>query len=138
MAKVYFVENAQTREILNQKGDWADSLTSYRLAQFDTEDAAKAAFPAGVDCVVRFLPKKESAPAPSSPSTKKSVTAKFALRQGTKFLSVNDEFKVKTTSDKETATFDSEDAALDKAEALGIDLDRIKVIDISPLTPATE
>ena len=51
---------------------------------------------------------------------------------------MNDEFKVNTTSDKETAIFGSEDAALDKAEALGIDLDRIKVIDISPLTPATE
>jgi hypothetical protein len=59
MAKVYLVQNKRTREVLNLKGGWSDKPTSYRLAEFGTEDAAKAAFPAGVDCEVISRSKKE-------------------------------------------------------------------------------
>lgn len=48
----YYVRNQKTREVLNQHGSWSRDFGSYRLAEFPTEAAATAAFPAGVDCVV--------------------------------------------------------------------------------------
>lgn len=60
MTRVYYVQNRKNSKVLNQKGEWSERLTSYRLAEFDTEAAAQAAFPAGVDCVVVSRTKKES------------------------------------------------------------------------------
>ncbi len=60
MPKVFYVVNKQTTEVLNQKGGWSERLTSYRLAEFATEEAAKAAFPAGVPCEVTARNKKET------------------------------------------------------------------------------
>ena len=51
----------------------------------------------------------------------------FALKKVNKFYDVNDTFKSPAGRNKDTFQFDSEDAALDKAEALGIHLDDIEV-----------
>lgn len=51
----------------------------------------------------------------------------FVLKKGNKFYDVNDTFKSPAGTDKDTFRFDSEDAALDKAEAKGIHLDDIEV-----------
>lgn len=53
---------------------------------------------------------------------------KFALRQGNQFLTAADEFKSPALYHADTVRFDTEDAALDKGTALGLHLDRIKVI----------
>ena len=60
MAKIYYVQNKVTSEILNKKGGWSEKLTSYRLAEFASEEEAKAAFPNGVECEVAVRNKKES------------------------------------------------------------------------------
>jgi len=60
MQKVYYVVDKTTGKVLNQKGAWSDGLTSYRLAEFDNEAAAQAAFPADVLCKVVSRIKKES------------------------------------------------------------------------------
>ena len=52
MARNYFVQNKQTREILNQAGGWSRNTRSYRLAAFESAEAATLAFPEGVECVV--------------------------------------------------------------------------------------
>ena len=54
-------------------------------------------------------------------------TEKFALRKGNQFLDASDEFKSPALFHKDTARFDTEDAALDKAVALGLDLDAVDV-----------
>ncbi len=60
MSRVYHVVNERTKEALNQKGGWSDSVKSYRVAEFATEAEAQAAFPEGIDCVVRSTLKKEA------------------------------------------------------------------------------
>lgn len=52
---------------------------------------------------------------------------KFAIRKGNLFLNASDEFKSPALYHKDTVRFDTEDAALDKAVALGLDLDSLKV-----------
>lgn len=52
---------------------------------------------------------------------------KFAVRKGNLFLNGLDEFKSPALFHKDTARFDTKDAALDKAVALGLDLDNLKV-----------
>ncbi len=52
---------------------------------------------------------------------------KFALRKNNQFLNGSDEFKSPALFHKDTVRFDSEDDALDKAVALGLDLDSLKV-----------
>jgi hypothetical protein len=52
MSTVYYVRNKRTRELLNQKGTWSQDFGSYRLASFDTETAAEASFPPGIECSV--------------------------------------------------------------------------------------
>lgn len=49
---VYYVQNKKTREVLNQQGTWSRDFGSYRLAEFASEGAATAAFPAGFECIV--------------------------------------------------------------------------------------
>ena len=61
MAKIYLVMNKRTREVLNAKGGWSDSVKSYRLAEFETVEAATAAFPVGIECEIHAL-KKEGDP----------------------------------------------------------------------------
>jgi len=143
MAQVYFVENKRTQEILNLKGGWSNSVGSYRLAEFDTEDAAKAAFPAGVDCGVRRGNRQEVTwPAPSTPLARamspagKSPATKFFVRKGTKFLNKTDEFKAKTILAEDSASFNSQDEALDKVEALGVSLDLVHVVETEILVTA--
>lgn len=55
---------------------------------------------------------------------------KFAVRKGNLFLNGLDEFKSPALFHKDTVRFDTEEAALDKAVALGLDLDAIKVVRI--------
>lgn len=62
MARVFYVKNKKTKEILNQKGGWSDSVNSYRVSEFNTENEATAAFPAGVDCEVVSINRKEDKP----------------------------------------------------------------------------
>ena len=52
---------------------------------------------------------------------------KFAIRKGNLFLNASDEFKSPAMYHKDTVRFDTEDAALDKAVALGLNLDSLKV-----------
>ena len=55
-------------------------------------------------------------------------TEKFALRKGNQFLDASDEFKSPALYHASTVRFDTEDAALDQAEALGLHLDQVKVV----------
>lgn len=55
-------------------------------------------------------------------------TEKFALRRGNQFLTAADEFKAPALYHADTVRFDTDEAALDKAVALGLHLDQIKVI----------
>lgn len=55
---------------------------------------------------------------------------KFALRKNNQFLNAADEFKSPALFHKDTVRFDTEDAALDKAVALGLNLDVIKVVQL--------
>jgi hypothetical protein len=134
MEKIYYVQNRRTREILNQKGAWSKGIKSYRVATFDTEDDAKAAFPQGVDCQVLPGWKK---PAKTLPAVLAAVAGKklgaigsgkkVCIQKGNRYLCADDTFSSRSRNCETTALFDSEDAALDKAEALGLDLDRIHV-----------
>lgn len=54
-------------------------------------------------------------------------TYKYYLQRDNKFLTAVDTFSAKTMGDETAVQFDSEDAALDKAVALGIHLDKINV-----------
>lgn len=56
--KAYYVRRVDTREILNQQGTWSRDFGSYRLAEYETQEAATAAFPEGVACVVVEREKK--------------------------------------------------------------------------------
>ena len=59
MAKVFYVVNKRTGQALNQKGGWSESVKSYRVAEFDTQEAAEGAFLSGVDCEVRIGNRKD-------------------------------------------------------------------------------
>jgi len=58
--KVYYVQERNTRRILNQQGGWSRGLTSYRLAEFESEAAATAAFPPNTQCEVIVRNKKDN------------------------------------------------------------------------------
>ena len=58
MNTIFYVQNKYTREILNLKGGWSDSIKSYRVATFNSEVDAQAAFPPGVECVLIKVTKK--------------------------------------------------------------------------------
>ncbi len=57
-----------------------------------------------------------------------STPKQFFLLKSNKFLDLNDQFKAIGMSDRSLQPFETKDAALDKAEALGLDLDSISVI----------
>lgn len=135
MKKIYLVQNKKTREILNLKDGWSDKPTSYRVMEFDSEAAAKAAFPAGVECViaVRNVNEEPKAPkeTPEPGAHKLGATApmhQFFLQKGNKFLDKADAFKARGFDQESTQSFPSQDAALDKAESLGLDLDEVYVV----------
>jgi hypothetical protein len=60
---------------------------------------------------------------------------KFALRKGNRFLNAADAFKSPALYHKDTVRFDTEDAALDKAVALGMHLDDIGVMRLQVREP---
>lgn len=49
---VFLVQSNETLQFLNRQGSWSRYPTSYRLAEFESAEAAQAAFPAGVACTV--------------------------------------------------------------------------------------
>ena len=49
---VHYVQNRKNKKFLNLHGGWSESIRSYRLATFETSEAASAAFPEGEMCVV--------------------------------------------------------------------------------------
>jgi hypothetical protein len=53
---------------------------------------------------------------------------KYALKKGNQFLNASDAFKSPALYHKDTVRFDTEEAALDKAVALGLHLDTIDVV----------
>jgi hypothetical protein len=59
---------------------------------------------------------------------------KYALKKGNLFLNCADAFKSPALYHADTVRFDTEDAALDKAVALGLHLDSIDVIRLSVRT----
>ncbi len=63
-------------------------------------------------------------------------TTKYALRKGNQFLNGADAFKAPALYHKDTVRFDTEDAALDKAVALGLHLDTIDVMQLQVREPA--
>lgn len=137
MKKIYLVQNSKTREILNLKGGWSDGPTSYRVATFDSEDAAKVAFPAGVNCEVYVWNVRDTSDKSPKPMmlglAERSLAPtgsshQFFLQKGNKFLDKNDAFKAGGFSEESAQPFATEDAALDKAESLGLDLDDVYVV----------
>lgn len=60
---------------------------------------------------------------------------KYALRKRNQFLNAADEFKSPALYHKDTVRFDTEDAALDKAVALGLHLDTIDVMALQVREP---
>lgn len=136
MKKIYFVQNSKTREILNLKGGWSDGPTSYRVATFDSEAAARAAFPADVTCeVCAWNVRDESEDGVKGPPgsvgrslASSTLTHQFFLQKGNKFLDKDDVFKAGGFGQGAAQPFASKDAALDKAESLGLDLDDVYVV----------
>ena len=60
---------------------------------------------------------------------------KFYLRKGNKYITESDTFTAPAFGHESAKAFDTEDAALDKAEALGIDLDRVTVVEAKVREP---
>jgi hypothetical protein len=56
-----------------------------------------------------------------------SPTIQFFLQKGNKFLDKSDAFLAPAMGHEFAQPFDTEDAALDKAEAMGLDLDAVDV-----------
>lgn len=48
--QIFLVRSDETGLFLNRKGGWSRSPLSYRLAEFASEEAAQAGFPAGNRC----------------------------------------------------------------------------------------
>jgi len=63
-------------------------------------------------------------------------STKYALKKGNQFLNGADAFKSPALYHKDTVQFDTEDAALDKAVALGLHLDTIDVLSLQVREPA--
>jgi len=63
-------------------------------------------------------------------------STKYALKKGNQFLNGADAFKSPALYHKDTVQFDTEDAALDKAVALGLHLDTIDVLALQVREPA--
>lgn len=125
MKIVYLIRKKQNGHYLNKKNEWSNSILSYRLKEFDTEEEAKAAFPEGTSCVVTKSSKKEVADEHDS-----NIKYKYYLQdlQSKCFLNSSDQFKVWAAIMPEAFSFESESAALDKAEELNLDLDLIRVV----------
>lgn len=127
MKIIFLVRKKDTGQYLNQKGGWSKNAMSYRLKEFETKEAAEAAFPEGAACLVNKITKTEVVE-----NSNLSIKYNFYLEDlNTKcFLNSANEFKVWAAIMPEAVFFDSEDAALDKAESLKLDLDAVRVIKI--------
>lgn len=125
MNNVFLIRKKDTSQYLNKKGTWSKNALSYRLMEFETREEAEAAFPEGIACLVMKRPKREN-----SEDSNLVGKYKFYLENLSNkcFLNLNNEFKVWAAIMPEAVSFDSEDAALDKAEELNLDLDKIRVI----------
>jgi hypothetical protein len=118
----YYVQNKKTQEVLNRQGTWSEYFGSYRLATFTTHMEAEAAFPSGVECIVVSKKKREA--------KVYAEGTRFALMHRNAYYSSNDTFTSPASSGPQTVLFTSKDAALDKAEELGLHLDRIQVVTV--------
>lgn len=58
----------------------------------------------------------------------KTQTCRYFLQKGNKFLAKNDKFDAPGFGHKDAQPFSTEALALDKAEAMGLDLDDVYVI----------
>lgn len=127
MENVYLVRRKSTGQYLNQKGQWAKGIASYRLKEFATEEEAKLAFPEGEECLISKKSKKSSA-APQK--TDDNLKFKYYLEDlfSKCYLNSNNEFKVWAAIMPEAVSFSSLDDALDKAEELNLDLDKVRVV----------
>lgn len=119
MSLVFLIRKREDGKYLNQKEDWSNSIISYRLKEFNSEEEATAAIPKGIECTVV----KKNKVVPSVSGTYYLQDLKTNL-----FLNVNSEFKASFIKQSEIMFFKSEDDALDKAEALGLDLNLIRVM----------
>lgn len=120
MKQVFYVRKDFGGSVLNLAGGWSKNLGSYRVAYFDTEAEAQAAIPAGVEASVRPFTDKEKPPRESE------GFEFFIMGKNNKFLDPQDAFTL--PNHRGSVAFDTQDAALDKAEALGVHLDNVDII----------
>jgi hypothetical protein len=118
--QVFYVTRKHGPEVLNLKGGWSMSRNSYRLAFFDSEAEATAAIPAGVECVVKSFNDHER------PERSDEGYEFLVMHRSSKLLDAQDAFSTRSRS--EAAKFPTKDAALDKVEAIGVDLDLVDLI----------
>lgn len=116
----YYIINSASGKVLNKKGGWSDNFSSYRLASFETKEAAEAAIPTGIACKIIQAQKQNE-----SNDTKFKYYLKNLNNKC--YLNKSEEFKSYTASDVNAMIFDTEALALDKAESLNLDLDTIQV-----------
>lgn len=118
---VYYVRDINTYCILNKKNGWTRSINSYGLKEFESEEAAKAAFVPGVECIVVKSTKKVV-------NLEKESKYNYVLDYRGKYLSLSDEFILAKEKDNNVKKFSSENEAVAKAEELDINLEKIIVI----------
>lgn len=122
MKPVFLIKRIEDGKYLNQKENWSKSIVSYRLKEFNTEEEATAAIPKDVECTIIKINKNTP-----------NIDGKHYLQnlKNNLFLNINNEFKCSFVNRSEIMFFDNEDAALDKAEALGLDLNFVRVMFLS-------
>lgn len=126
MEYLYYIVNNKNGKVLNKKGGWSDNFLSYRLASFETKEAAEAAIPPDQSCkVIESLKQTES----------KDPSFKFILKnlKNKCYLDNSNEFKSYALSNPNTVIFNDESLALDKAEELNINLEEIQVVRVFQL-----
>lgn len=118
MSSVYYIKNTRNYSYLNKKGGWNRSRDTYGLLFFNTKEEAEAAIPDGVDCFIEKAKKKEK---------KILENVDYVLFFKNKILNKENEFKNLDEEDDSVYRFDSEEAAVTKAEELDLDMERVEV-----------
>ena len=126
MKNIFLIRKKNNGQFFNKKNEWSDSILSYRLKEFNSKEEAQAAIPEGIDCtIVRFSKQDEM-------NSLQDTGLKFRYYlqdlHSKCFLNASNQFKVWAAIMPEALYFQSEDAALDKAEDLGLSLDSIRVV----------